>query len=60
MSKFIVRWDAGYGANYEEVSAKNEEDALKQAYELWKEDVENNADYEVVGKSTDELREEYL
>ena len=55
MPKYIVSWNAGYGDSYEEVEAADE-----QAYELWKEEAESNADYKVIGEATDELREEYL
>lgn len=58
--KFIIKWNAGYGEDYLEVEAENEEAALNQAHDQWKEEVECNADYGVVGEATDELREEYL
>jgi hypothetical protein len=60
MKKFIIKWNAGYGENYIEIEAENEEKAIERAYEEWKEDVECNADYGVVGEATDELREDYL
>jgi hypothetical protein len=60
MAKFIVRWDAGYGDDYEVVEAENEEEALSDAHDFWKETVEANADYEVIGEATDELLEEHI
>jgi hypothetical protein len=60
MPKYIVSWNAGYGDSYEEVDAADEDEAVEQAYELWKEEAESNADYSVIGEATDELREEYL
>ena len=45
MAKFIIKWDAGYGESAEVVDAENIEKAQKLAYEYWKEDVENNANY---------------
>ena len=58
--KYIIRWNAGYGDNYDEIDAKNAEDAEVIAYEEWREETEANADYDVVGEATDELREDYL
>jgi len=58
--KFIISWDAGYGDSHEEVDVENEEEALKWAYENWKEEAESSAVYGVVGEATDELREEHL
>lgn len=58
--KFIVKWDAGFGMDYCEIEAENEEAAQQYAYEAWKEEAETNADYGVLGESTDELKEEYL
>ena len=47
MTKYIIRWNAGYGDDYEEVDADSEEEAEKMAYEAWREEAENNADYGV-------------
>ena len=58
--KFIIKWNAGYGDTYEEVNAPNETVAEGIAHDRWKEEAESNADYGVIGKATDELREEYL
>lgn len=60
MPNYIVKWNIGYGDNYEEVEAENEDKANELAYENWREEAENNADYGVLGEATDELREEYL
>ena len=57
--EFIVRWNTGYGDSYEMVEAETEEEAVDLAYELWKEESDNNADYDVVGEATEELKEEY-
>ncbi len=59
MEKFIIQWDAGYGKNYDVVECDTEQQAEKLAYEAWREDVEINADYGVVGEATDELMDEY-
>ena len=58
--KYIIKWNIGCGDSYKEIDAGNEEAANKEAYEQWREDAENNADYEVVGEATDELRQDYL
>ena len=60
MKKYIIMWDCGYGANYEEVEAENEEKANDIAYEAWKDGAESNANYKVVGEATEKLRDEYL
>lgn len=57
---FIIKWDAGYGSEYEEVEAKNEDDATRMAYDRWHEEVESTASYSTVGLSTKELRNDYL
>ena len=60
MSKeYIIKWDCGYGDNYEVVTADNREEAMDMAYEVWRDDVESNADYDVIGEATDELKEDY-
>lgn len=58
--KFIIKWNAGYGDDYAEIDAKDSEEALNNAHDYWKDEVESNADYGVVGEATDELRETYL
>ena len=60
MKKYIIKYDCGDGPNYEEIEAKNEEEALKVAYEAWREDAEWQADYGVLGEATDELRYAYI
>jgi len=57
--KWIIEWDAGYGAHCAEVEAADEEDACTQAYRSWKDEAEMLSDYQVIGESTPELREEY-
>lgn len=59
MKKYIIKWNTGYGDNYDEVEAESEDDARDKAYDAWKEEAESNADYEVVGESTEELREDF-
>lgn len=58
MKKYIITWNAGYGEEFTEIEVEREEDAQEAAYKYWREDVENNADYDVIGESTDDLREE--
>lgn len=59
MTEFIIRWNAGYGDCYDIADVENEKEAQEYAYESWKDDIENSADYEVIGKATEELKEEY-
>jgi hypothetical protein len=62
MPKYIIKWDYGYGDNYDEIDANDLQEARKMAYDQWLEDVMTSVSYEVVeGKeATDEMREEYL
>ena len=46
MTKWIIRWDAGYGEAYEVVEADSKEEAQKAAYEEAKEEFERNVDYD--------------
>lgn len=57
MAKYVLRWNAGTGDCYDTFDAESEDEAEKQAYELWREDTENNADYEAM-EYTEEMAEE--
>ena len=48
MEKFIIIWNAGYGDNAETIEAENQDIANDIAYENWREDAENQADYRAV------------
>ncbi len=58
--KYIIRYDYGYGENYDCVEASNEEEAENLAYLEWREGAESNADYCVVGEWTQELEDLYI
>ncbi len=58
MPKYIIKWNAGYGDEFEEVEAENEKAATISAYEQWRDEIESNASYSTVGLSTDELKRE--
>lgn len=58
MPQFIIRWNAGYGDEYEAIEAENLEEAEKCAYEQWRETAESNADFEAEEYS-EEKAEEY-
>lgn len=45
MPKFIITWDTGYGPSSEVVEAADEDQATKKAYEAWRQQAEDNADY---------------
>ena len=57
--RFLIRWNTGYGDNYEVVEAATEEAANEMAYAAWKEDAEANADYSVED-TPEEDWEDYL
>ena len=59
MKKYIIRWNVGYGDEYETVNASNEDCATRMAYFSWKEAAEEQADYEVQGEWTKELAEDF-
>jgi len=48
MARFIIRYNAGYGDDYEVIDADNMEDAEKYAYEQWRQIAEDSADYEAM------------
>jgi hypothetical protein len=58
MPKFIIRYNAGYGDEYDVVEAPTFEDAETEAYEAWKEAAEASADYGAE-EYTEELAEDY-
>jgi len=45
--KFIIYWDAGQGRTSAVVEAASEEEANDYAYQAWREDAEQAADYGV-------------
>ena len=53
MEKFIITWNTGCGDGAEIVEAKTLEDATEQAYEAWREEVENNSEYRAEPYSAD-------
>ena len=60
MKSWIISWDTGYGKSHEEIEADTYDEAMEIAYQYWRGEVEANADYDVIGEATDDLREEYL
>ena len=56
--KWIITWNAGYGTSAEVVEAETEEKAMEEAYERWREEAENNADYSAEPYS-EELARDY-
>lgn len=56
--KCINFWDAGYGVSADTVEVENLEEANKEAYEMWRQDVEQQADYGAV-EYTEASAEEY-
>jgi hypothetical protein len=60
MNKYIIKWDAGYGENYEIVEAESIQEADEAAYQICLEEMQMNMEYGVVGEATNELIEEYI
>lgn len=58
MTKYLIKWDAGYGECYDVIDANDENEALNVAYEAWHDAVQSQAEYgaEIL---TDELADEY-
>lgn len=44
-NKYIITWDIGFGENAEIVEAKDKKEARKIAYDRWRDDAENEANY---------------
>ena len=59
MPEYIIRFNSGYGDCIEIVTADDELQAGEEAYQAWLEDAERNAEYEVIGEATPELKKEY-
>ena len=57
--EYIIRWNYGDGDQYELVEADSISSAEEMAYEAWREDAEDRADFEAM-EATDELKEDYL
>lgn len=58
MKKYFIKWNAGYGENYEIIIVKNMKQANESAYMACLEEAENNMDYSAE-PLTDEVIEEY-
>jgi hypothetical protein len=48
MPKFIIRTNTGYGNNYQVIEAVDMAAAEHVAYDMWREECENNSDYEAM------------
>ena len=46
MPKYIIKWNAGYGDSRNVIEAENEQKAVEEAYALWLEEADSNADYD--------------
>lgn len=57
MAKFIIQWNTGYGDFHEVVEADNKDHALEMAYDAWRADAENNADYDAVPYSKEKAED---
>ena len=55
--KWIIRFNYGYGDDYEVIDADSREEAERAAYEAWREAAESQADYSAE-EYTEEMAEE--
>lgn len=58
--RFIIKVNYGYGDEYQAIDAKDEKEAEKIAFAVWKDGAESQAQYNVVGEWTEELADDYL
>lgn len=58
MAKYVIVWNAGYGDSAEVQEHETQEEASLAAYERWREEAENAADYSA-RPLTAELAREY-
>lgn len=58
MPKYIIKWNTGYGDEFEVEEADSQEEAQKMAYDKWREDIERDADYDAV-ELTKDTADEY-
>lgn len=54
MPYFIIKWNAGYGDSYLLIEDDNQDEAQECAYNMWKEEAENQADYSAKPYSDEE------
>ena len=47
MTQYIITWNVGYGTEAEVVDVKDEDAAVEEAYQQWKEASEFHSDYGV-------------
>jgi hypothetical protein len=45
MAKFIIKWDCGYGEEFDEIEAESLEEAEQYVYEVWRDASESSASY---------------
>jgi hypothetical protein len=62
MPQYIIKWNYGFGDNFQEVEADNLEDAVSQARAEWLEGAESEACWNVIEgrEADDDLRARYL
>jgi hypothetical protein len=58
MPKYLITWNAGYGKSNEVGEFATQDEATDYAYEMWREEAENNSDYQAE-ILTPELAEEH-
>ncbi len=55
---YLLTWNSGYGTGYAVSDAETHQEAIDEAYEMWKEEAESNSEYEAQ-ELTLELCEEW-
>lgn len=58
MKKYLIKWNVGYGDNHDVVEAISQAAAENEAYEMWRDEAESNAEYSAQ-ELTRELAENY-
>ena len=56
--KYLIKWNAGYGHDFEVIDANDQSEADDAAYQSWKQAAEMEADY-IAEPLTAELCDEY-
>ncbi len=58
MPWFKIKWNAGYGDSFEFIQCESKALADQEAYEHWREEAENQADYGSEGPMDDPTKDE--
>ena len=60
MAKYVIRWDSGYGEQWDVVEAESYEHTEQEAYFAWRDQVESYTDYSALsGEEASQLIEDH-